>query len=155
DMSKRIEVHARDEILYFKNTVNGMVISSLLRALAADVTRVTLEVRSQGKLGGQAHVSDVEGLWLNLVRNVCVSVLHDALDENLSFDRVNRITDQVRSIAVVTTAVARGDLTQKIEISEMLDLKMTVNFMVAQLSALANKVTQVSLEVGMEGILGG
>jgi HAMP domain-containing protein len=88
-----------------------------LRALAAEVTRVTLEVGSQGKLGGQAHVPDVEGVWLNLVRNVnrmCSS-----------------LTDQVRSIAVVTTAVARGDLTQKIEISvegEMSTLKGTLEY---------------------------
>ncbi|KAF8800734.1 hypothetical protein BYT27DRAFT_7312960 [Phlegmacium glaucopus] len=142
DLSKQIEVDARGEILDLKNTVNGMVVR--LRALAAEVTRVTLEVGSQGKLGGQAHVPDVEGVWLNLVRNVnrmCSS-----------------LTDQVRSIAVVTTAVARGDLTQKIEISvegEMSTLKGTVNSMVDQLSAFASEVTRVALEVGTQGILGG
>ncbi|KAJ3502690.1 hypothetical protein NLJ89_g8773 [Agrocybe chaxingu] len=142
DLSKQIEVDARGEILDLKNTVNGMVVR--LRALAAEVTRVTLEVGSQGKLGGQAHVPDVEGVWLNLVRNVnrmCSS-----------------LTDQVRSIAVVTTAVARGDLTQKIEISvegEMSTLKSTVNSMVDQLSAFASEVTRVALEVGTQGILGG
>ncbi|KAF8810612.1 hypothetical protein BYT27DRAFT_6486420 [Phlegmacium glaucopus] len=92
-----------------------------LQALAAEVTRVTLQLGSQGKVGGQAHVPDMEGVRLNLVRNVCVSVLHDALDENLYFDRVNgmssSLTDQVRSIEVVTTAIAKGDLTQKVEIS--------------------------------------
>ncbi|KAF4622058.1 hypothetical protein D9613_009580 [Agrocybe pediades] len=142
DLSKQIEVDARGEILDLKNTVNGMVVR--LRALAAEVTRVTLEVGSQGKLGGQAHVPDVEGVWLNLVRNVnrmCSS-----------------LTDQVRSIAVVTTAVARGDLTQKIEIQvegEMSTLKGTVNSMVDQLSAFASEVTRVALEVGTQGILGG
>ncbi|KAF8884649.1 hypothetical protein BD779DRAFT_1612091 [Infundibulicybe gibba] len=142
DLSKQIEVDARGEILDLKNTVNGMVVR--LRALAAEVTRVTLEVGSQGKLGGQAHVPDVEGVWFELVRNVnrmCSS-----------------LTDQVRSIAVVTTAVARGDLTQKIQIQvegEMSTLKGTVNSMVDQLSAFASEVTRVALEVGTQGILGG
>ncbi|KAM6499789.1 hypothetical protein JOM56_005297 [Amanita muscaria] len=142
DLSKQIEVEARGEILDLKNTVNGMVIR--LRALAAEVTRVTLEVGSQGKLGGQAVVPDVEGVWFELVRNVnrmCSS-----------------LTDQVRSIALVTTAVAQGDLTQKIEIQvegEMSTLKGTVNSMVDQLSAFASEVTRVALEVGTFGILGG
>ncbi|KAG6333867.1 hypothetical protein ID866_5222 [Astraeus odoratus] len=142
DLSKQIDVDARGEILDLKNTVNGMVVR--LRALAAEVTRVTLEVGSQGKLGGQAHVPDVEGVWFELVRNVnrmCSS-----------------LTDQVRSIAVVTTAVAKGNLTQKIEIQvegEMLTLKQTVNSMVDQLSAFASEVTRVALEVGTQGILGG
>ncbi|KAG2144423.1 HAMP TYPE histidine kinase [Suillus bovinus] len=142
DLSKQIDVDARGEILDLKNTVNGMVIQ--LRALAAEVTRVTLEVGSQGKLGGQAHVPDVQGVWFELVRNVnrmCSS-----------------LTDQVRSIANVTTAVARGDLTQKIEIQvegEMSTLKGTVNSMVDQLSAFASEVTRVALEVGTQGILGG
>jgi osomolarity two-component system sensor histidine kinase NIK1 len=142
DLSKQIEVDARGEILDLKNTVNGMVVR--LRALAAEVTRVTLEVGSQGKLGGQAHVPDVEGVWFELVRNVnrmCSS-----------------LTDQVRSIANVTTAVAKGDLTQKIEIEvegEMSTLKRTVNSMVDQLSAFASEVTRVALEVGTQGILGG
>ena len=147
DLSKQIEVDARGEILDLKNTVNGMVVRLVivvivverkdldhlvrLRALAAEVTRVTLEVGSQGKLGGQAHVPDVEGVWLNLVRNVsvvrtmfCIRVLM-----NIQVNRMcSSLTDQVRSIAVVTTAVARGDLTQKIEISvegEMSTLKGT------------------------------
>ncbi|KAG6827518.1 hypothetical protein H0H92_011459 [Tricholoma furcatifolium] len=145
DLSKQIEVDARGEILDLKNTVNGMVVR--LRALAAEVTRVTLEVGSQGKLGGQAHVPDVEGVWFELL---------------LTESQVNRmcssLTDQVRSIAKVTTAVARGDLTQKIEIQvegEMSTLKGTVNSMVDQLSAFASEVTRVALEVGTEGILGG
>ncbi|RDX46360.1 histidine kinase [Lentinus brumalis] len=142
DLSKQIEVDARGEILELKNTVNGMVVR--LRALAAEVTRVTMEVGSKGQLGGQAHVPDVEGVWLELTRNVnrmCSS-----------------LTDQVRSIAKVTTAVARGDLTQKIDIEvegEMLTLKRTVNSMVDQLSAFASEVTRVALEVGTQGILGG
>ncbi|KIK56550.1 hypothetical protein GYMLUDRAFT_783618 [Collybiopsis luxurians FD-317 M1] len=142
DLSKQIEVDASGEILDLKNTVNGMVVR--LRALAAEVTRVTLEVGSQGKLGGQATVPDVEGVWYELVRNVnrmCAS-----------------LTDQVRSIAIVTTAVAKGDLTQKIEIQvegEMATLKTTVNSMVDQLGAFASEVTRVALEVGTQGILGG
>ncbi|KAI0298323.1 hypothetical protein BC826DRAFT_999267 [Russula brevipes] len=114
DLSKQIDVDARGEILDLKNTVNGMVVR--LRALAAEVTRVTLEVGSQGILGGQAHVPDVEGC--------------------------GRL----------------GDLSKQVEVDvqgEMLDLKMTVNSMVNQLSTLANEVTRVSLEVGTEGILGG
>ncbi|KAJ3855315.1 histidine kinase [Lentinula lateritia] len=128
DLSKQIEVDASGEILDLKNTVNGMVVR--LRALAAEVTRVTLEVGSQGKLGGQATVPDVEGVWFELVR----------------------------SIAIVTTAVAKGDLTQKIEIQvegEMATLKSTVNSMVDQLGAFASEVTRVALEVGTQGILGG
>ncbi|KAL4248978.1 histidine kinase [Abortiporus biennis] len=142
DLSKQIEVDAQGEILELKNTVNEMVVK--LRVLAAEVTRVTLEVGSKGVLGGQAHVPDVEGVWLELTRNVnrmCSS-----------------LTDQVRSIAKVTTAVAKGDLTQKIEIEvegEMLTLKQTVNSMVDQLSAFASEVTRVALEVGTQGILGG
>ncbi|TDL24345.1 hypothetical protein BD410DRAFT_814134 [Rickenella mellea] len=142
DLSKQIEVDARGEILDLKNTVNGMVIR--LRALAAEVTRVTLEVGSQGKLGGQAVVPDVEGVWQQLTVNVnrmCSS-----------------LTDQVRSIALVTTAVAKGDLTQKVEIQvegEMATLKETVNSMVDQLSTFASEVTRVALEVGTQGILGG
>ncbi|KAK0462455.1 uncharacterized protein EV420DRAFT_1524924 [Desarmillaria tabescens] len=142
DLSKQIEVDARGEILDLKNTVNGMVVR--LRALAAEVTRVTLEVGSQGKLGGQANVPDVEGVWFELVRNVnrmCLS-----------------LTDQVRSIAAVTTAVAQGDLTRKVEIEvegEMQQLKTTFNSMVDDLNAFAGEVTRVALEVGTQGILGG
>ncbi|KIY49681.1 hypothetical protein FISHEDRAFT_40420 [Fistulina hepatica ATCC 64428] len=142
DLSKQIEVDASGEILELKETVNGMVVR--LRALAAEVTRVTLEVGSQGKLGGQAYVPDVEGVWYELVKNVnrmCLS-----------------LTDQVRSIAAVTTAVAQGDLTQKITIQvegEMATLKTTVNSMVDQLNAFASEVTRVALEVGTQGILGG
>ncbi|KAJ7482782.1 hypothetical protein FB451DRAFT_1129766 [Mycena latifolia] len=138
DLSKQIEVSANGEILDLKNTVNGMVLR--LRTLAVEVTRVTLEVGNQGKLGGEASVPDVEGVWFELVTNVnrmCLS-----------------LTDQVRSIATVTTAVARGDLSQKVTIQaegEINTLKDTVNRMVDQLSAFASEVTRVALEVGTEG----
>src|SRR6202035_5707797 len=116
-----------------------------------------------GKLGGQAHVPDVEGVWFELVRNVCLSLPCFLFSRFfLTRLKVNRmcssLTDQVRSIANVTTAVARGDLTQKIEIlveGEMSTLKGTVNSMVDQLSAFASEVTRVALEVGTQGILGG
>ncbi|KAJ6550852.1 hypothetical protein DFH09DRAFT_1262703 [Mycena vulgaris] len=142
DLSKQIEVSANGEILDLKNTVNGMVLR--LRTLAVEVTRVTLEVGNQGKLGGEASVPDVEGVWFELVTNVnrmCLS-----------------LTDQVRSIATVTTAVARGDLSQKVTIQaegEINTLKDTVNRMVDQLSAFASEVTRVAVEVGTEGKLGG
>ncbi|KAJ7692771.1 hypothetical protein B0H17DRAFT_533990 [Mycena rosella] len=142
DLSKQIDVSANGEILDLKNTVNGMVLR--LRTLAVEVTRVTLEVGNQGKLGGEASVPDVEGVWFELVTNVnrmCLS-----------------LTDQVRSIATVTTAVARGDLSQKVTIQaegEINTLKDTVNRMVDQLSAFASEVTRVAVEVGTEGKLGG
>ncbi|KAJ7718141.1 hypothetical protein B0H16DRAFT_1387856 [Mycena metata] len=142
DLSKQIDVDASGEILDLKNTVNGMVLQ--LRMLAVEVTRVTLEVGSQGKLGGEATVPDVEGVWFELVTNVnrmCLS-----------------LTDQVRSIATVTTAVARGDLSQKVTIhteGEINTLKDTVNRMVDQLSAFASEVTRVAVEVGTAGKLGG
>jgi osomolarity two-component system sensor histidine kinase NIK1 len=116
DLSKQINVDAHGEILDLRNTVNGMVIH--LQAFAAEVTRVTLEVGSQGKLGGRAHVPDVEGVWFELVQNVS----HRGIMRLLVFilPQVNRVcsslTDQVWSIAKVTTAVAKGDLIQKIEI---------------------------------------
>lgn len=142
DLSKQIEVDAKGEILDLKTTVNGMVLQ--LRTLAAEVTRVTLEVGSQGKLGGMADVPLVEGVWRELTYNV------NQMCSNL--------TNQVRSIAIVTTAVAQGNLTQKVEIQvegEMATLKDTVNKMVDQLSTFASEVTRVALEVGTEGILGG
>ncbi|KAF8523467.1 putative nik-1 protein (Os-1p protein) [Hysterangium stoloniferum] len=142
DLSKQIEVDANGEILDLKTTVNGMVLQ--LRTLAAEVTRVTLEVGSQGKLGGMAEVPGVEGVWRELTYNVN--------------QMCGNLTNQVRSIAVVTTAVAQGNLTQKVEIQvegEMATLKDTVNKMVDQLSTFASEVTRVALEVGTEGILGG
>ncbi|KAK7012603.1 hypothetical protein R3P38DRAFT_3209162 [Favolaschia claudopus] len=142
DLSKQIDVSANGEILDLKNTVNNMVLQ--LRTLAVEVTRVTLEVGNEGKLGGQADVPDVEGVWSHLVTNVnrmCGS-----------------LTEQVRSIATVTTAVARGDLTQKVTIQaegEVRTLKNTVNRMVDQLSSFASEMTRVALEVGTQGKLGG
>ncbi|RXK42509.1 atypical/HisK protein kinase [Tremella mesenterica] len=142
DLSETIDVEANGEIAELKTTVNGMVMS--LRTLADEVSRVSLEVGSQGKLGGQAHVPDVEGVWKDLTVNVnrmCQS-----------------LTMQVRSIGSVTTAVAKGDLSKMIEIEvegEMAVLKNTVNSMVRQLTVFANEVTRVALEVGTEGILGG
>ncbi|KAF8810623.1 hypothetical protein BYT27DRAFT_7209320 [Phlegmacium glaucopus] len=133
DLIKQFEADAGGEILDLKNTINGMVVR--LRALAAEVARVTLELGSQSKLGGQVHVSDVEG-----------NVVEFGAEH------------QVRSIAVVTTAVARGDLTQKVEIfvkGEMSTLEGTANFIVVQLSAFASEVRKVPLEVGRQGILGG
>ncbi|KAJ7032538.1 hypothetical protein C8F04DRAFT_958881, partial [Mycena alexandri] len=139
DLSKQIDVDANGEILDLKNTVNGMVLR--LRTLAGEVTRVTLEVGNQGKLGGEATLPDVEGVWFELVTNV---------------NRMYRpaLTDQVRSIATVTTAVARGDLSQKVMIQaegEINTLKDTVNRMVDQLSAFASEVTRVAVEVGTAG----
>ncbi|KAH9946794.1 hypothetical protein B0H21DRAFT_693032 [Amylocystis lapponica] len=142
DLSKLIEVDARGEILDLKNTVNGMVLR--LRTLASEVTRVTLEVGSRGKLGGQVHVPDVEGVWEELTGNVnhmCSS-----------------LTIQVRSISQVTTAIARGDLSQRISVEakgEMFTLIRTVNSTVDQLGAFTSEVTRVALEVGTQGILGG
>ncbi|WVQ62174.1 uncharacterized protein L199_000312 [Kwoniella botswanensis] len=142
DLSETIDVEASGEIAELKTTVNGMVMS--LRTLADEVSRVSLEVGSQGKLGGQANVPDVEGVWKDLTVNV------NRMCESL--------TTQVRSIGSVTTAVARGDLSKMIEIEaegEMAVLKNTVNSMVRQLTIFANEVTRVALEVGTHGTLGG
>jgi osomolarity two-component system, sensor histidine kinase NIK1 len=134
-----------------------------LSAFASEVTRVALEVGTQGILGGQARVEGVQGTWADLTRNVnvrlypsqSISLFH----ANLTPQKMaSNLTDQVRSISDVTKAVAAGDLTKLVNVDvqgEMLDLKMTVNSMVSQLSTLANEVTRVSLEVGTEGILGG
>ncbi|OAD76364.1 type IA hybrid histidine kinase, partial [Phycomyces blakesleeanus NRRL 1555(-)] len=142
DLSKKIEVETRGEILDLKNTVNNMV--DQLRVFAAEVTRVSKEVGTEGKLGGQAMVDGVAGTWMDLTDNV------NTMAANL--------TTQVRSIALVTKAVALGDLSKKIEVEtrgEILDLKNTVNNMVDQLRIFASEVTRVSKEVGTEGKLGG
>jgi signal transduction histidine kinase/HAMP domain-containing protein/CheY-like chemotaxis protein len=142
DLSQKITVDARGEILELKSTVNTMV--DQLSAFAAEVTRVAREVGSEGRLGGQAEVEGVAGTWRDLTENVNV------LATNL--------TDQVRNIAQVTTAVARGDLSQKITVDargEILELKSTVNTMVDQLQSFAAEVTRVAREVGSEGKLGG
>jgi HAMP domain-containing protein len=142
DLSQKITVDARGEILELKNTVNTMV--GQLSSFADEVTRVAREVGTEGKLGGQAQVRDAAGTWRDLTENV------NQLASNL--------TGQVRNIAQVTTAVARGDLSQKITVDargEILELKSTVNTMVDQLSSFADEVTRVAREVGTEGKLGG
>ncbi|MFI9769475.1 HAMP domain-containing protein [Streptomyces sp. NPDC052415] len=142
DLSQKIDVPARGEILQLKETVNTMV--DQLSAFADEVTRVAREVGSEGRLGGQAQVPGVAGVW----RDLTDSVNHMA----------GNLTSQVRSIAQVTTAVAQGDLSQKITVDargEILELKSTINTMVDQLSAFADEVTRVAREVGTEGRLGG
>ncbi|MER5352325.1 HAMP domain-containing protein [Kitasatospora sp. NPDC002551] len=142
DLTQKIEVDARGELLELKNTVNTMV--DQLSAFADEVTRVAREVGSEGRLGGQADVRDVSGTWKDLTESV------NGMADNL--------TAQVRAIAEVTTAVAGGDLTQKIRVDargEILLLKETINTMVDQLSAFADEVTRVAREVGTEGNLGG
>ena len=142
DLSQKITVDARGEILELKNTVNTMV--DQLSSFADEVTRVAREVGTEGNLGGQAEVQGVAGTWRDLTENV------NQLAGNL--------TDQVRNIAQVTTAVARGDLSQKITVNargEILELKNTVNTMVDQLRSFADEVTRVAREVGTEGTLGG
>src|SRR6202790_120708 len=142
DLSKKIGVEARGEILELKDTVNTMV--DQLNAFANEVTRVAGEVGSQGRLGGQAQVPGVAGTWKDLTDKV------NSMATNL--------TNQVRNIAKVTTAVANGDLSRKITVDvrgEMLELKDTINTMVDQLNAFAGEVTRVAREVGTEGKLGG
>jgi CheY-like chemotaxis protein/HAMP domain-containing protein/signal transduction histidine kinase len=142
DLSKKITVDVSGEILQLKNTLNTMV--DQLNAFAGEVTRVAREVGTEGKLGGQAQVPEVAGTWKDLTDNV------NLLAANL--------TTQVRNIAEVTTAVARGDLSRKITVDvkgEILELKNTINTMVDQLNAFAGEVTRVAREVGTEGKLGG
>jgi HAMP domain-containing protein/signal transduction histidine kinase/CheY-like chemotaxis protein len=142
DLSTKITVDARGEILELKNTINTMV--DQLNAFASEVTRVAREVGTEGKLGGQADVRGVAGTWKDLTDSV------NYMASNL--------TNQVRNIAGVTTAVARGDLTTKITVDargEILELKNTINAMVDQLSSFASEVTRVAREVGTEGKLGG
>jgi signal transduction histidine kinase/HAMP domain-containing protein/ActR/RegA family two-component response regulator len=142
DLSQKITVEAKGEILELKDTINKMV--DQLRAFASEVTRVAREVGTEGKLGAQAEVGGVAGTWKDLTHNV------NALASNL--------TSQVRNIALVTTAVASGDLSQKITVEargEILELKETINRMVDQLRAFAAEVTRVAREVGVEGQLGG
>jgi HAMP domain-containing protein/signal transduction histidine kinase/DNA-binding response OmpR family regulator len=142
DLSKKITVDVRGEILELKETINTMV--DQLRSFAAEVTRVAREVGTEGKLGGQAQVPGVAGTWKDLTDNV------NSMASNL--------TGQVRNIADVATAIARGDLSRKITVDvkgEILQLKETINTMVDQLSAFASEVTRVAREVGTEGKLGG
>ena len=142
DLSKKIAVDVSGEVLELKNTINTMV--DQLNAFASEVTRVAREVGTEGKLGGQAQVPGVAGTWKGLTDNV------NSMAGNL--------TAQVRNIAEVTTAVARGDLSRKITVDvkgEILELKNTINTMVDQLNAFASEVTRVAREVGTEGKLGG
>jgi HAMP domain-containing protein/CheY-like chemotaxis protein len=142
DLSKKITVDVRGEILQLKEAINTMV--DQLRGFASEVTRVAREVGTDGKLGGQALVPGVAGTWKDLTDSV------NAMCGNL--------TDQVRNIAQVTTAVARGDLSRKITVDvrgEILELKDTINTMVDQLNAFASEVTRVAREVGTDGKLGG
>ena len=142
DLSKKITVDVKGELLELKNTVNTMV--DQLNSFAAEVTRVAREVGTEGKLGGQAKVEGVSGTWKDLTDNV------NGLAGNL--------TAQVRNIALVTTAVANGDLSKKITVDvkgELLELKNTINTMVDQLNGFASEVTRVAREVGTEGKLGG
>src|SRR5258708_19977699 len=141
DLSKKITVDVKGEILELKNTINKMV--DQLNAFAGEVTRVAREVGTEGKLGGQADVHDVAGTWKDLTDSV------NSMASNL--------TSQVRNIAEVTTAVARGDLSKKITVDvkgEILELKNTINTMVDQLNSFASAVTRLAREVGTEGKLG-
>src|SRR5438034_2519485 len=142
DLSRKITVPVRGEILELKDTINTMV--DQLSSFASEVTRVAREVGTEGKLGGQAEVEGVAGTWKDLTESV------NSMAGNL--------TNQVRNIAGVTTAVAKGDLSRKITVDargEILELKNTVNTMVDQLNSFGSEVTRVAREVGTEGKLGG
>ncbi len=142
DLSKKITVDVKGEILELKNTINTMV--DQLNSFSSEVTRVALEVGTEGKLGGQARVAGVAGTWKDLT---------DSVNQMAS-----NLTGQVRNIAEVTTAVAKGDLSKKITVDvkgEILELKNTINTMVDQLNSFSVEVTRVAVEVGSEGKLGG
>ncbi|GGY77106.1 HAMP domain-containing protein [Streptomyces omiyaensis] len=142
DLSRRITVEAKGEVAALADTINTMV--DTLSAFADEVTRVAREVGTEGRLGGQARVPNVAGTWKDLTDNVN--------------SMANNLTGQVRNIAQVTTAVANGDLSRKIDVDargEILELKTTINTMVDQLSSFAAEVTRVAREVGSEGRLGG
>src|ERR1700729_2565279 len=142
DLTGKVTVEATGEMLQLKQTVNMLV--DQLSAFADEVTRVSREVGTEGRLGGQAYVRGVSGVWKDLTDNVNVMA--------------NNLTGQVRNIAQVATAVANGDLSKKIDVDargEILELKTTLNTMVDQLSAFADEVTRVAREVATEGRLGG
>src|SRR6187401_1207878 len=142
DLSKKITVDVKGEMLELKDTINTMV--DQLNSFASEVTRVASEVGSEGKLGGQATVKGVGGVWKGLT---------DSVNQ-----MAGNLTAQIRNIANVTTAVAKGDLSKKITVDvkgEILELKDTINTMVDQLSSFAAEVTRVAREVGSEGKLGG
>ena len=142
DLSRKITVDAKGEILELKNTINTMV--DQLNSFSFEVTRVAREVGSEGQLGGQANVTGVGGTWKDLT---------DSVNQ-----MAGNLTGQVRNIAEVTTAVAKGDLSKKITVDvkgEILELKITINTMVDQLNSFGSEVTRVAREVGSEGQLGG
>src|SRR5207249_3035331 len=142
DLSKKITVDVKGEVLELKDTINTMV--DQLNSFASEVTRVAREVGTEGTLGGQANVKGVAGTWKDLTDNVNLMAAN--------------LTAQVRNIAEVTTAVANGDLSKKITVdvkAEILDLTNTINKMVDQLNSFAAEVTRVAREVGTEGKLGG
>src|SRR5204862_246 len=141
DLSRKITVDVKGEILELKNTINTMV--DQLNAFASEVSRVAREVGTDGKLGGQAVVTGVAGTWKDLTDNVN--------------QMAGNLTAQVRNIAEVTVAVANGDLSKKITVDvrgEILQLKEAINAMVEQLRSFASEVTRVAREVGTEGRLG-
>ncbi|PLZ36751.1 HAMP domain-containing protein, partial [Fischerella thermalis] len=141
DLSKKITVDVKGEILELKNTINTMV--DQLNSFASEVTRVAREVGTEGKLGVQAEVRGVAGTWKDLTDSVNMMA--------------GNLTGQVRNIAEVATAIANGDLSKKITVDvkgEILELKNTINIMVDQLSSFASEVTRVAREVGSEGKLG-
>src|SRR5207244_918098 len=140
DLSQKITVDVRGEVLALKNTINTMV--DQLRSFASEVTRVAKQVGTEGKLGAQAEVRGDAGVWKDLTANTTLMA--------------SNLTDQVRNIAQVTTAVANGDLSKKITVDvkgEILELKNTINVMVDQLNSFASEVTRVAREVGTEGKL--
>src|SRR5207302_1564474 len=142
DLSRKITVDVKGEILQLKNTINTMV--NQLRSFAQEVTRVAREVGTEGKLGGQAHVRGVGGVWKDLTDNVNIMA--------------SNLTGQVRNIAEEMRRAASGDLAKKMAVDvkgEILELKNTINTMVDQLNSFANEVTRVAREVGTEGKLGG
>src|SRR5204862_447309 len=142
DLSQKITVEAKGEVLALKNTINTMV--DQLNSFASEVTRVAREVGTEGKLGGQARVEGVLGTWRDLTENV------NGMAANL--------TVQLRDVSAVATAIASGDLTRKITVEargEILQVKEVINKMVEQLNAFAGEVIRVAREVGTEGILGG
>ena len=142
DLSQKVQSRAQGEIFELQHTINTMV--DQLRTFATEVTRVARDVGTEGVLGGQAQIADVKGTWNELTVNV------NAMADNL--------TAQVRDIAMVTTAVAKGDLTRKVTArckGEILELKVTINNMVDQLQQFAQEVTKIAKEVGTDGVLGG
>src|SRR5436190_1572255 len=142
DLNQKFTIEARGEVASLADTINSMI--DTLRVFADQVTGVAREVGTEGKLGGQAEVPNVAGTW-------------KALTDNVN-SMANNLTTEVRTIAEVTTAVAKGDLSRKITVDargEIAELKNTINTMVDQLSSFADEVTRVAREVGTEGILGG